>query len=152
MFMYPVQRQMLPLIAQRISSSEGAGLLSSSAVPTSIIPGVQNPHCRPCSWWKPSWIGLSLPPWARPSTVVIRRPSAIGASSVHDFTGRPSRSTVQAPQLLVSQPMWVPVNPSLVRMRSTSRVRGSQSALRTAPFTVTVTFTPAPPVPAATRP
>ncbi len=29
---------------------------------------------------------------------------------VHDLTGSPSRRTVQAPQCVVSQPMWVPVS------------------------------------------
>ena len=47
MLTYPVQRQMLPLIAQRTSSSDGSGLSSSRAAPVSIIPGVQNPHCSP---------------------------------------------------------------------------------------------------------
>ena len=37
-------------------------------------------------------------------------PAAIAASIVHDFTGSPSTSTTQVPQLLVSQPQWVPVS------------------------------------------
>jgi hypothetical protein len=44
MFMYPVQRHRFPEIAHRTSSSDGASLSSISAAPTSIIPGVQNPH------------------------------------------------------------------------------------------------------------
>jgi len=48
----------------------------------SIMPGVQKPHCRPCSSWKPTWIESSLPPLARPSTVVTFLPSSIGASNV----------------------------------------------------------------------
>ena len=44
----------------------------------------------------------------------ISWPSAIAASTVHDFTGSPSISTTQAPQLDVSQPQWVPVRPSVV--------------------------------------
>src|SRR4029453_5429897 len=44
MFWYPVQRQMFPESAQRISSSVGSGFSSSSTELTSIIPGVQNPH------------------------------------------------------------------------------------------------------------
>jgi len=45
---------------------------------------------------------------------------------------------VQAPQLVVSQPMWVPVSPSVSRMKWTSNRRGSTSACRTSPLTVTV--------------
>ena len=59
MFWYPVQRQRLPDSAQRTSSSVGSGFSSSSALAVSIIPGVQKPHCRPCSSLKPSWMGCS---------------------------------------------------------------------------------------------
>ena len=40
----------------------GAGLRSSSARAVSIIPGVQKPHCRPCSSMKPCCTGSSVPP------------------------------------------------------------------------------------------
>ena len=33
---------------------------------------------------------------------------------VQDLIGLPSSRTVQAPQLVVSQPMWVPVSPSVL--------------------------------------
>jgi len=46
---------------------------------------------------------------ARPSMVVTARPFAWTASKVQDFTARPSSRTVQAPHILVSQPMCVPV-------------------------------------------
>ena len=46
--------------------------------------------------------------------VVTSWPSACTASTLHDFTLRPSRCTVQAPQLLVSQPMTVPIFPTRV--------------------------------------
>ena len=83
---------------------------------TSIIPGVQKPHWRPCSCLNAAWTGCSSPSApCRPSTVVIRRPSAWTASMVHDFTGVPSTSTVHAPQLVVSQPMWVPVSRGLAQ-------------------------------------
>jgi hypothetical protein len=45
---------------------------------------------------------------------VISAPSAWTASIVHDFALVPSTWTVHAPQLLVSQPMWVPVRPNVV--------------------------------------
>ena len=57
---------------------------------------------------------------------------------VHDFTGTPSTSTVQAPQLVVSQPMWVPVRPSVSRRKWTSSSRVSTSAERSSPLTDTV--------------
>src|SRR5262245_45630944 len=129
---------MLPDSAQRISSSLGLGLSARSALAVSIIPGVQKPHWRPCSTWKPSWIGSSSPPAPRPSTVVTSRPSACTARTEHDLTGVPSSSTVQAPQPDVSQPTWVPVRPSVERRKWTSRSRGSTSAERSSPFTVTV--------------
>ncbi len=37
-----------------LSSSVGSGLRASSALAVIAIPGVQNPHCRPCSSLKPS--------------------------------------------------------------------------------------------------
>jgi len=43
-----------------------------------------------------------------PSTVETSRPSACTASTVQDFTGWPSSSTVHAPQWVVSQPMCFP--------------------------------------------
>ena len=46
--------------------------------------------------------------------VRISCPPAIAASTVHDFTGSPSIQTTQVPQLLVSQPQWVPVNAEVV--------------------------------------
>src|SRR5260370_29161761 len=80
-------------------------------------------------------MGCSLPSFESPSTVVISPPSAMGANSVHDFTVRPFRITVQAPQYVVSQPTCVPVRLRCSRRNSTSNVRGSTSALRTSPFT-----------------
>ena len=76
----------------------------------SIIPGVQNPHCRPCSSLNPSWIGCSSLAVARPSTVVTSCPSACTASIVQLLTALPSNSTVQAPQFEVSHPVCVPVS------------------------------------------
>ena len=66
---------------------------SSSARAVSIIPGVQKPHCRPCSSMKPCCTGSSTPSTSSPSTVRISCPAAIAASTVHDLTGSPSIST-----------------------------------------------------------
>jgi hypothetical protein len=54
MFSYPVHRQTWPDMASRTSASVGSGLRSSSQRAVISIPGVQNPHCRPCSAAKPS--------------------------------------------------------------------------------------------------
>src|SRR6202158_488753 len=88
---------------------------------------------------KLSCSGWSLPSCSSPSTVVTSRPCAWTANTVQDFTGRPSRSTVQAPQWLVSQPMWVPVRRRFSRIRCTSRRRGSTSASCFSPLTATLT-------------
>ena len=46
---------------------------------------------------------------AMPSMVSMSAPSACTANTVQDFTDLPSRSTVQAPQCVVSQPICGPV-------------------------------------------
>ena len=68
--------------------------------------------------------------------VVTSAPSAWTASTLHDFTLRPFRCTVQAPQLLVSHPMTVPVLPSFSRRYCTRSIRGSTSSATFAPSTV----------------
>ena len=105
----------------------------------SIMPGVQKPHCRPCSSLNPSWIGCSSLGPARPSTVVTSWPSAWTASMVQLLIALPSKSTVQAPQLEVSQPVCVPVSLKPWRSRWASSSRGSTSAVRFSPLTVMVT-------------
>src|SRR5207244_3023939 len=121
--------------------SDGCGLRSSSARAVIIMPGVQKPHWRPCASMKPSCTGSSLPSRSRPSTVRTSWPSAITASVVHDLTGSPSTRTTQVPQFDVSHPQWVPVRPRVSRRKWTSRRRGSTSAERGSPLTVTVTCT-----------
>src|SRR5258708_25004033 len=74
-------------------------------------------------------------------------PSTCTASCVHDLTGCPSSSTVQAPQLVVSQPTCVPVRARLTLKKSTRRTRGSTSPLFSAPLTRMVTFMTSPPEP-----
>ena len=49
----------------------------------------------------------------------MRDPSACTASTLHDFAERPSISTVQAPQLDVSQPTTVPVLAATSRRKCT---------------------------------
>ena len=103
-----------------------------------IIPGVQKPHCRPCWSQNACWSGWRVAPSAMPSMVLTSRPSAWTASIVHDLALSPSRWTVHAPQLLVSQPTCVPVSPNVSRRRWTRRRRGSTSASWASPLTVTV--------------
>ena len=74
-----------------------------------IMPGVQNPHCRPCSSRNASCSGCSVPLSASPSIVVMSAPSACTARMVQVLTALPSTIAVHAPQLDVSQPTWVPV-------------------------------------------
>ena len=75
-----------------------------------IMPGVQKPHCSPCISRKPSCSACSVPSaLAMPSMVRMSAPFACTANMVQDFTDLPSRSTVQAPQWLVSQPICGPV-------------------------------------------
>src|SRR5690242_2797243 len=88
---------------------------------------------------KPSWIGSSSPPSARPSTVRTWWPPAIAASTVHDLTGSPSSQTTHVPQLLVSQPQWVPVRPRVSRRKCTSSSRPSISRVTSTSLTVIVT-------------
>src|SRR5689334_3318157 len=126
-------------MASRISASVGSGFRSSSARQVIIIPGVQKPHWRPWHCMKPSWIGSSSPLRARPSTVRTSCPPAIAASTVHDLTGSPSSQTTQVPQLLVSQPQWVPVRPSTSRRKCTSSSRPSISRVTSTSLTVIVT-------------
>src|SRR5579883_3673120 len=64
---------------------------------------------------------------------------------MQDFTGRPFQSTVQQPQRPMTQPTWAPVSPSTSRRKWMSNRRGSISARRSAPFTVTAMRTRAAP-------
>src|SRR5680860_426497 len=105
-----------------------------------IIPGVQKPHWRAWHSWKAAWTLCSCPldpaVAASPSMVVTSCPLACTASTLHDFTLRPSRCTVPAPQLLVSQPITVPVLPSFSRRYWTSSIRCSTSSETRSPSTV----------------
>jgi hypothetical protein len=135
MFSYPVQRQTWPEMASRTSASVGSGLRSSSQRAVIIMPGVQNPHWTPWQSANACWTGSRAAPRRRPSTVVTRRPSAITASSVQDFTGVSSSHTMQAPQLEVSHPQCDPVRPRSSRMKWMSSSRGSTSRACSVPLT-----------------
>jgi hypothetical protein len=143
-----VHRQTWPDIASRTSVAVGSGLWSSSQRAVIIMPGVQNPHCSPCSAVNPCWTASRPLVLASPSTVVIRRPLVITASTVQDFTGVSSSHTTHAPQLEVSQPQCEPVRPSSSRRKWMSSSRGSTSRLYSVPLTNVVIFmSPWPPLP-----
>src|ERR1700733_3845066 len=125
----------------RISASDGDGFSCSKRCARKIMPGVQKPHCSPCIMRKPSCSADSEPSaLATPSMVVMLEPWACTANTVQLFTDMPSRSTVQAPQWVVSQPIWVPVSERFSRMKCTSSVRGSTRPSTSAPFTFMVTW------------
>ena len=89
-------------------------------------PGVQKPHCSPWHSENACCTGLSRPSAepstsVSPSTVVISRSTAETANIRHERIGRPSTSTVQAPQTPCSQPTWVPVRPRSWRSASDSK-------------------------------
>src|SRR4030088_495839 len=84
-------------------------------------------------------MGCSSSPFAMPSMVVTFEPAAWPASTVQDFTARPSIWTTQAPHWLVSQPTWVPVRFRWSRRRLTRSVRSSTSAETALPLTVNLT-------------
>src|SRR5881628_2679021 len=79
-----------------------------------------------------------------PSTVMISLSRAWTANTVHDFTARPSMRTVQAPQWVVSHPIWVPVSRSTSRIRWTSRRRGSTLASCFSPLIESLTHIASP--------
>src|SRR5690606_13808136 len=129
MFWYPVHRHRLPSRPERTSSSSGSGFSFSRSSACMSIPGVQKPHCSAWLSWNACCSGCSSPSSAKPSMVVLSRPSACTANTEQDFTRCPSRWTVQAPQLLVSQPTTVPTLPSRSRRYCTSSMRGSTSSV-----------------------
>src|SRR4051794_35228415 len=118
-------------------SSSSLPLRCTRSIAVMIMPGVQNPHCRPWCSRKASCIGCSgAPSAASPSIVLTSWPSAITASVVQDFTALPSRWTTQAPHCEVSHPTCVPVRRRFSRKNCTSSVRGSTLALTGLPFTI----------------
>ena len=102
-----------------------------------IMPGVQKPHCSPCSRGSPPASGVSSVPLQSPSMVVTSCPLALTASTVQRLDGSPSRCTVQAPQLEVSHPQWVPVKPEGLPYEVDEQEARLDVGLRSSPFTLT---------------
>ena len=83
-------------------SSSAPGCAASSASTAISRPGAQKPHCSAPSSAR-HWARSSQRPSRMPSSVVTSRPSTRAMSTEHESTGSPSSSTVQRPQLEVSQ-------------------------------------------------
>jgi hypothetical protein len=91
-------------------------LSASTPIAAITMPGVQNPHCRPCSSRNAACIGCISPSGpASPSSVVTWPPSVCAASTVQLFTLSPSTMTVHAPHEVESQPMLVALSPQTSR-------------------------------------
>src|SRR6266478_8811373 len=85
---YVPQRQMLPAMWCRISSTVGSGFAPTSAAAETTCPGVQKPHCTASARTKASTSG-----WSRsPSIVVTSRPSTVWTSVMQERVGTPSTS------------------------------------------------------------
>ena len=101
------------------------------------MPGVQKPHCRPCSCQKPSWSGWSLPSCSSPSTVMICAPVGLhreDRARLH----RPAVEQHRAGAAVRGVAADVGAGqPQVSRRRWTSSRRGSTSRLVRSPLTVT---------------
>src|ERR1700736_5643833 len=100
------------------------------------MPGVQNPHCSPCSCVKPCCNACSTPACSKPSIVSTSASWHCTVSTVHDLTDMPSRSTVHAPQCVVSQPICGPVCSSFSRNVWISNSRGSTTTSTALPLSL----------------
>ena len=110
-FLYPVQRQILPWMAFFTSCLEGFKFTSSRDLAEMIMPGIQKPHCtapasaKQCTYTFISSSGI-------PSTVVTCLPSALESLTTQAFIFFPSTSTVQVPQAPSLHPSLTAVRPS----------------------------------------
>ena len=78
-------------------------------------------------------------PWDIVTALMLMQYYHAGVTPVQLFTGFPLIRTVQAPQLVVSQPMCVPVSDKSSRMKCTSSVRASTERDTLSPLMVRVT-------------
>src|SRR5262249_8954442 len=67
---YVPQRQMLPAMRCRISSTLGVGFAATSAAAETICPGVQKPH-----WTASALTNASSSGWSRRPSIVVTSPS-----------------------------------------------------------------------------
>ena len=121
----------------------GVGVARASS-PTAAItmPGVQNPHCRPCSGRNAAAHRVQLVRRRRePSIVVTSAPSACDGEHRARLHRLPVESTVHAPHDVVSQPMFVAVRPSVAQVVHEQQPRLDVRRPTALPLTVIVTFT-----------
>src|SRR5579864_6585184 len=123
-----------------ISSSVACGCFSRNAFVATVKPGVQKPHCCASLLTNAVCTGCACP-LPKPSAVTICLPCASIASVVHEYTGRSSINTVQAPHSPRSQTRFGPVMSKFSRSASSRVTRGSRSALNVFPFTLSLTGT-----------
>src|SRR5580693_7861798 len=132
-----MQRQRVPFIPSRICASVACGFLSSSALAVMICPFWQKPHCGTCSSIQACCNGCSLPPLARPSSVVIS-PLMLETGVIHDRVATPPTITVHSPHWPSPQPNRGPCKPRSLRRIYSSGVEGSTSTVCMLPFTFNV--------------
>src|SRR5882762_6946075 len=106
---YVPQRQMLPAIAESMSSSDGLWFFRRSAVADMIWPDWQYPHCTTSFASHAAWVALPAGIADTPSIVVIFLPATAEIGKTHDRVATPSTCTVQAPHSAIPQPNFVPV-------------------------------------------
>src|SRR5437870_1697092 len=119
---------MCPARASFTWSTVGLLFLSNSALAVTIQPGVQNPQSAATYMWPTRCSGCRLRSSPSPSTVRIFLPTTSVASVWQEYSGMPSTTTLQAPQLPRLQLRLVPVSPSFTAMTSHNVVRASYSA------------------------
>src|SRR5262245_6969375 len=93
---YVPHLQMLPDIAESMSSSVGLGFLASNAAADINCPDWQYPHCGTCSAIHACCSGW-LDVVESPSIVVIFLAPMLDTGTPQERVGVPSRWTVQAP-------------------------------------------------------
>ena len=91
-------------------SSSGSGIAIEQGPRGDHHPWRAEPALQPVALHEALLHGIELAVDLQPLDRADAAAAAIAASTVHDFTGSPSMSTTQVPQLLVSQPQWVPVS------------------------------------------
>src|SRR5574340_548945 len=101
-----------------ISSRVGCGFCASSSRDCITMPGVQKPHCTAPASTKAFSMRWPMGSSARPSMVVMLRPSQSTANSRQEFIDEPSTMMVHAPHSPSPQPYLVPVRPTTLRIMS----------------------------------
>src|SRR5687768_4595462 len=123
-----------------MSRSLGFLTARSSAIALITCPDWQKPHCGTSRATHARWTALAVRP-VTPSMVVTSALPSADTGNVHERSGLPSRSTVQAPHCATPQPYLVPVKPIASRRTHSSGVSPSTSTRCVPPFTLMVKAT-----------